>query len=373
MDDAPTPGFINIINFEEKIIKSSDFSLKYENYKYQLKMKLGKEYLYLEISEDDNILFFYQIKFSLSNLFEFDKIFKTCDKLDEAYELMGEYINNEKTCIKNISEKKIIILINILQANGKTIEKEITLFKQYNRTENVIEILSKEIKELKLKQNNMEKEISELKEENKKLKEKNQHQDLNEIKEIKDKINYFFDKSIIKSTIIPDTKKFEFIKERLSKVDINGKQGHKLFFELLYRAKWHGDKAKDFHSRCDIYRNTLSIIKTKDGLVFGGFTTKTWEGNDFDKADENAFCFSLDKIKIYNSIKGKSAIFTSPNSGPCFQNCIFEVKDKCFENGGTCDLNVNSYFDNIETEYEINGGNDIFIVEDLEVFAVYFE
>ena len=58
-----------------------------------------------------------------------------------------------------------------------------------------------------------------------------------------------------------------------------------------------------------MYRNTLTIIKTKEGLIFGGFTSQTWEGNDFDKEDENAFCFSVDNKKIYNCIKGKKAIY----------------------------------------------------------------
>ena len=173
-------------------------------------------------------------------------------------------------------------------------------------------------------------------------------------------------------TFYNNEENFEFIKERLLKVKINENQSHQLSFELLYKAKKHGDHAKDFHLRCDKYRNTLTIIKTKEGLIFGGFTSETWEGNDFDKEDENAFCFSLDKHKIYNSIKGKKAIFASPTEGPCFQNCIFEVKDKCFENGGICDADVKSHFDNIESDYEINGGNNNFLVENLEVFAVYF-
>ncbi len=79
----------------------------------------------------------------------------------------------------------------------------------------------------------------------------------------------------------------------------------------------------------------MVVIKTKDGLRFGGFTRKSWEGKG-DKLDKEAFCFSLDKNKIYNWIKGKSSIFTSPDSGPSFGNCVFEMKDEFLEMGGTC-------------------------------------
>ena len=368
MEEAPTPGFSDVLN--EKIINSIDFKLKYENISYTLIIKSSKPHLYLEIKEENNFISFYEITFTLEDLISLDKIFKTCDNMEEAYDLMVSNIKSDKTAIKNISENNLILLINILQAKGSVIDKEIKLTKKFYKNELVIEKLSQEIKELKLAQKNTEKEISDLKKENEKLKELKSN---NELNGLKDKINYYFDLSIIKSSIIPEQKDFEFIRERLKKIKINGKQNHELNFELLYKAKRHGDRAQDFHLRCDIYRNTLIIIKTKEGLIFGGFTSESWEGNDFDKEDENAFCFSLDNHKIYNSIKGKKAIFASPNDGPCFQNCIFEVKDKCFENGGTCDSDVNSHFDNIESEYEINGGKNNFLVEDMEVFAVYFE
>ena len=80
----------------------------------------------------------------------------------------------------------------------------------------------------------------------------------------------------------------------------------------------------------------------------------------------------MDKHKIYNIVKGKKAIYASPDNGPSFQNCIFQVEDKFFENGGSCDADIKHY-DNVDEELEINGGNVHFLIEDLEVFAVYFE
>ena len=368
MDVAATPGMFLELN--EKIVNSIEISLKYENIIYNLKIYSNNEYLYLEINNENNINFFYEVKFGIMDLIQLDKMFKICDNINDAYNLLLTNIQNNKTFIKKITEVKLILIINILQGDSSKLEKEIILTKKYQKNEIVIEELTNEIKELKIIQNKLENEISELKTENQKLKEQNLQE---EIEALKNKLNNYFDDSIIKSTIIPDLTKFNFIKERLNKVNIEGQTIHKINFELLYRAKRHGDRAKDFHLRCDMYQNTLTIIKTEGGLIFGGFTSQSWEGKDSDKEDENAFCFSLDKQKIYNSIKGKKAIYANPNQGPSFQNCIFEIKDKFFENGGNCDSDVKSHYDNIEEEFEINGGDNHFLVEDLEVFAVYFE
>ena len=175
----------------------------------------------------------------------------------------------------------------------------------------------------------------------------------------------------IDSNIIKEQKDYNFIIERLKQnyseiPDIN------INFYLIYRATKDGDAASDFHSKCDKSKNTLVIVKTKKGLRFGGFTSVSWEGKDEDKEDNKAFCFSLDKMKIYNCKKGKKAIFASPYIGPTFQNCIFQVNDKCFEAGGECSDNINNNYENQEVQYEINNEEREFEIVDVEVFNVMF-
>ena len=43
---------------------------------------------------------------------------------------------------------------------------------------------------------------------------------------------------------------------------------------LLYQATRDGFEPTDFHTRCDYYTNTLTVIKSNSSYVFGGFTTK---------------------------------------------------------------------------------------------------
>ena len=45
---------------------------------------------------------------------------------------------------------------------------------------------------------------------------------------------------------------------------------------LKYRASRDGWMAKDFHARADGVKPSLSLFKTKKGVVIGGFTTAAW-------------------------------------------------------------------------------------------------
>ena len=48
--------------------------------------------------------------------------------------------------------------------------------------------------------------------------------------------------------------------------------------KLVYRGSRDGFGAVDFHSKCDETPNNITLIKSSTGQIFGGFTTKTWDG-----------------------------------------------------------------------------------------------
>jgi hypothetical protein len=64
-------------------------------------------------------------------------------------------------------------------------------------------------------------------------------------------------------------------------------------WKLIYRATRDGFGSADFHSKCDSYQNSLVIIKSTNGNVFGGYTKQNWSGDCVFKADPNAFLFSF--------------------------------------------------------------------------------
>jgi hypothetical protein len=87
----------------------------------------------------------------------------------------------------------------------------------------------------------------------------------------------------------------------------------------------HGFGASDFHQRCNYYiPKTLTIIKSSNGNIFGGYTETTWDQSNQWKSDKNAFLFSLInsekrpvKVNIANGKEGH-AIRGHPSYGPSF-------------------------------------------------------
>ena len=53
--------------------------------------------------------------------------------------------------------------------------------------------------------------------------------------------------------------------------------GKKMQFELLYRASRDGWTNTNFHSNCDNKGNTLVLIKSEFGKLFGGYANQPWD------------------------------------------------------------------------------------------------
>jgi hypothetical protein len=112
-------------------------------------------------------------------------------------------------------------------------------------------------------------------------------------------------------------------------------------WSLLYRGTRDGFGYNDFHSKCDGYSNTLTIIKAKKSkFIFGGYTTVSWESCHQSpvkfKSDPNAFIFSLTnkdnqpvKMKI-NPNRHEYAIICHSRYGPMFgfDICIADNANK---------------------------------------------
>ena len=346
---------------KNSIIKSTDFQFKYNNKTFTVTISLtsDKQFLYIDSKEEGNIAYIYTNKMSFLDLIKFNKVFKTCEDLEDSYNSMVVIFKNEKNVIKEIKDNKLIISIYILKIDSSYDENNLELTKQNQNKDLIIENLCQIVNELKINNTNLQNELNNVKEKLEKMEKK-----LNDIEN-----NNFVNK--LESKIIREKKELDFILERLKKVNLDENiiKSDKINIDLIYRATRDGDKAKDFHLKCDKCKNNLVIIRTKTGLKFGGFTRESWEGKG-DKLDKEAFCFSLDKNKIYNYVKGKSSIFVSPESGPSFGNCVFEIKDDFLEMGGVCSEDY--FYDNQEKQCEINDGNEQFDVEEIEVFKVLF-
>jgi len=170
---------------------------------------------------------------------------------------------------------------------------------------------------------------------------------------------------IIRGDIIQNAVELELLSRKICK------KRRKVILNLLYKAKVDSDKAEAFHSKCDFARSTLVLVKSANGKRFGGYTTCDWRGNNIEKKDENAFVFSLDKMKIYDIIPGEDAIGCYPKYGPVFLGCQIRIYDEFFTNGGTTFEKGLNY--NTEEDFELTGGLKKFDVKDIEVYSVEFE
>ncbi|CAF4930311.1 unnamed protein product, partial [Rotaria sp. Silwood1] len=62
---------------------------------------------------------------------------------------------------------------------------------------------------------------------------------------------------------------------------------------LMYKASRHGFDAASFHSHCDQDGETITIIQSNNGYLFGGYTSVPWSSSGDFESDATAFLFTL--------------------------------------------------------------------------------
>ena len=169
----------------------------------------------------------------------------------------------------------------------------------------------------------------------------------------------------VKGEILHNKEELELITKMMNKIN------KKVIINLLYKATADSDKAQAFHEKCDKAQSSLVLIETDKGKRFGGFTTSSWSGDCIDKKDEDAFIFSLDKMKVYRNIPGEDAIGCYPDFGPIFLGCQIRIYDNAFTKGGTTFEKGANY--ETEEDYELTGGDREFNVKEIEVYEVIVE
>ena len=148
--------------------------------------------------------------------------------------------------------------------------------------------------------------------------------------------------------------------------------------KLLYNALLDGDSVKQFHQKCDGHENTLTIIRTDQGKIFGGFTILLWENKyKYYKVEEDnkGFLFSYDKKEIYYINKNQKAeIWTGSGDGPTFGSLELVISDNCLHNTDCFDETGKKYasFNTNGQRYVLNDG-PFFKVLNYEVYELFFK
>jgi hypothetical protein len=91
---------------------------------------------------------------------------------------------------------------------------------------------------------------------------------------------------------------------------------------VIYSKQAIFSEAQVFNFLILYFKATLTIIKTADGFIFGGYTDASWNiTNDYVR-DENAFIFSLTNQQntplLMRTSHPHESIYSHPNYGPVF-------------------------------------------------------
>ncbi len=334
---------INKLNEKNKILLDENIKIKEDNLKFKsdiLKLKSDMNLLQIQNSRYEN-----HINLLLSGI---DKI---TTFIDESSIKADE--------VDNSNIKKSVSL-----TKSNSVSQNLNL-----RSQNNLKNMYQSFDNYSLKQNQSLSQFNV----NSNINEQDQEQDNNESEQNLSKFNeeqlyrteenrVIFRNGILYGII----KKYSEIEKVVAKIQTILQKGAK--FTIIYKASELGDRAMTFHQKCDDIDISLILIETEKGVRFGGFTTKSWNGNCVQKIDNDAFVFSIDKNKIYEVIKNEMAIGCYPKFGPVFFGCQIRVYDNFFnKNSTTCHKKLNF---KTNEDYELNNGEQFFTVKDIEVYEV---
>ena len=324
--------FIPLTHFEysEKNFQK-EHKVIFEGQEYII--KLGKiikdtDLLLIIFHKLDNPSTTYFDYFLLNDLYKISKYFKLFDSIDETIENIYQILITQKSSLISIENEKVKISLEVNKIiNGKD---KITLYLNYKSKLELIykfnceinqlkEIIKKLENEMNLKDElikNLSNKIYKIEKDNENLLKMNNDiiKRLENLENTKN-INFNFESNIIKNK-----SDLNFV---IKQIYINNmiETNKNCYLNLIYRATKDGDDYKIYHQKTNNISDTLTLIRTKKGIIFCGFThikISSCTGENFE--DEKAFIFSLDFHKIYLPQKGHCSKHSNDNYGPIFGN-----------------------------------------------------
>jgi len=136
---------------------------------------------------------------------------------------------------------------------------------------------------------------------------------------------------------------------------------------LLYQASKDGFHVSTFHDRTKSKGSSITIVETKSGNVFGGYSSYTWTNSGGYRSSTGAFLFRLrPSIKRYDLKSGYAnrAIYTHSSYGPTFGSGHDLYIIDC-RYVATCSTSRSAY--NMPSSFDLNDGESIFRIKDYAV------
>ena len=347
---------------ENKIIL--EYEKEINDHKYLLKLILySSEELEIKIYElysNKNIC--HKKSYNIKELKELCKSFEIYDSLEKIFDCIKNIIANGNGSIL-LKEEKFIFSLSIFMPDGSKNTINFELDQNKLNKDELIQVLSERINQLNNKIEIVYKNQNIINEDLIKriqileVKEKNRD---NLEKAEKEKIKK---KEILNSSICKE-EEISFFEEELKKhSEFNNKA---IAFKLLYKATRDGDKINTFHSKCDNKKSILLLISSKNGARFGGYTYSGFNEIDSEVKDDEAFVYSLNKMKIYPVKKGESSIYCS-SSLYGFKNTIY-ICDNCLSSKQN--MNIGGSQNYPTKKHELNNNEQEFICSEIEAYQI---
>ena len=383
MNTIKSPPVKNLNELPSKTFKLKDF---------ELRIFQGEKSIIFHITEKEDLTAtLYKAELNIDELIKLNRrIFSSFNSVEEVFTDFFKVLEESKIIITK-EENKINLTINV-EFLGKH-EVKIILIPEQSSIDNIVMKLCDKVKEI----DSLNKIIEEQKNIiEKQQKEFNDYKNLSEskfkelielIKKESENLKYNIeynncvylnsDKIIkykaelvkLKETIDSHIMKYNGL--NLIETGIKNRLNKKITkYRLLFRASENKYKASNFHSKCDGNNNTVTLVKTKNGKIFGGFTDAKWDQSSSYKSGSNGFIFSLDNNEIYYNKNSSYNIYGVSGYGPYFGSGDFYISDNCKTNNSN--ENMGNSYENNGKKYALTGYSN-FLVEDYEVFQLELE
>ena len=326
---------------EKAPLSSDNYIIKKDNQEYSVVLKYSNSLLEITISLKDSFQIAYSKNYTLDELKKSSNFFLLFKKISDVIPNIKNMLTKEKSRDLEF-EDKIVKLILIPPIEN--IDNIILVIPQtYINKDEIIQELIKSNNDFKKRIEILEKEIKDIKEEMKNNKE------------------IIISENIIDSDIIQNSEEMKFI------VNCIGKKNLK--FQKLYKMSKDGDR-DIFHKKCDNKGPTLCLFKIKEkDIRYGGFTSVSWDTKSNEKRDEKAFIFSLNNKKMFKTTNYNSSIYCSSEYGPFFGGSRHSnYAELWFSEKNNCGFYNNKVYQDLNKE--CTQGLKNFALDELEVFEV---
>ena len=351
MDDKPSKNEIK----NETQAPTNESIIEDENhYKFKIFLEIkDKSAIITLINSGISNIFKYQCNITLDSLKQKSEAFSLIKSLEYFSNFFYEKLKNKEIKLISKENQKILeIPVEIF------CEKELIDFNLEKIKLEKGDLLEKLCNEINLLNEKYEK----ISKENIKLK--------SEIEEMKNKYDRLNNELIFKEKypIFDNKKQYDFIIKTLSD-RLNRKIA---YLDKIYQATVDGDTTAKFHSKCDGHANTLTVIKSTNNKIFGGFTSLAYHSlNGQYYYDSNAFIFSLNNLEIYEVNQKENSVWIGSSYSIMFGSGYdIYLPDKCLSNSQN--YSVQSSYNYKGKSYALTGGN-YFTTLDYVVYQVIFE